>query len=101
MEQAVSSIRLLDQFAEKYGVEVGDVFKYIPPSEIIRLVELGKLSAWLLLFSRKFAEWHSTLGEEQQLIVEDQLRDDNWEENKRAHQADIIKVKQLIREFGL
>jgi hypothetical protein len=101
LEQVFASANVLLNFAELYEVDVSTIFDHIPPNKLIELVQLKQISAWLLLFSGKFVEWHETLSEEQQLLLENTLRTDEWLENKSIHSELIPKVKEMVRELGL
>ncbi len=101
IEQVMSSADTLLQYAENHNMDVGEVFEHMQPNEIIQLVRLRKLSAWLLLFSIKFVEMHSSLGAEQQLMLENLIRYDTWAENKKKHSGDIDTIKRVVHELGL
>jgi hypothetical protein len=101
IEQVMASADTLLQYAERHNIDVGEVFEYIQPNEIIHLVRLRKLSAWLLLYSIKFVEMHSKLGAEQQLTLENLIRYDTWAENKKKHSGDIDTIKRVVHELGL
>lgn len=101
IDQVYASANTLFKFAEDSGIDVGDVFDYMPANKLIQLIELRQLSAWLLLFSPKFADMHGRMGEEQQIMLENLIRDETWTENKRKHEAEFESIRKLVRELGL
>jgi hypothetical protein len=101
IELTYASAEVLFQYADKYEIPVCETFSYITPSELIRLVELRKLSPWLLLFSSKFASWLVTLGEEQQFLLEQAIKCEDWDKHKQRHRDSIVDIKRIVRELGL
>lgn len=101
VEQAKNSITTLLDYADTHDIDPEEVFSVINPNELIHLIRVRKLSPWLLLFSRKFAQLFSELNEEQQSIVETLIKPELWAQKKSQFQNDVDMIKAYIGELGI
>lgn len=101
IEQAKNSIKTIFDYADSHHIEPDTFFENINPNELIHLVRLRKLSPWLLLLSRKFAQLYSKLSEEQQNILETFIKPDVWANKKVECQSDVEQIRIYISELGI
>ncbi len=101
IDWAKLSVNTLFEYAEEREVDISDVFSIIHPNEIIQLIRVRKLSAWLLLFSTKYVDIHCELSEEQQIIIEQMLKPSDWTNNLPNYRQDVLNIKKIIQELGL
>lgn len=101
IDQAKQSIKTLLDYTDRHEVEPSTFFETINPNELIQLIRLRKLSPWLLLLSKKFAQLFTSLNEEQQTIIETFIKPDVWAEKKVQCKNDIETIKIYIKELGI
>ena len=102
MDQASMSIESLIKVADRCNVRIDEVFTVINAQDIIHMLRTRRLSAWLLLFSKKFQ--HMFVNEtttEQRLIIENLVRPEYWEDKIIEHAADVDTIKMLVSEMGI
>jgi hypothetical protein len=61
------SCNTLIKIADAYDCDTSEVFKYIEFHIMMDFIKLGKLSPWVLLNSKSFMRWLSTISKEQQI----------------------------------
>lgn len=101
VEQAKFSISTILDFADDNDIDASEIFNVINPNELIYLVRARKLSPWLLLCSKKFAQLFAKLNEEQQSILETLIQPDIWADKKNQHRQDIDIIKAYVGELGI
>jgi hypothetical protein len=102
MEQASLSIETLIKTADRCEVELSEVFSVLNIQDLIHMLRTRRLSAWLLLFSKKFQHMYKTDATlEQRLIIDNLVRPEYWEEKITDHMDDVKTIKMLISEMGI
>lgn len=102
MDQVALSIRTLLSVADAHDADIGDVFDYMTPPEMMQLVRLRRLSPWLLLHSRKFKMFfRDKMSDEQKIILESLINPEYWSEQFEKKEADTEKIKQYVAEMNI
>lgn len=101
LEQASMSIDTLIKVADRCNVEIDAVFTVMSVQDVIHMLRTRRLSAWLLLFSKKFKQMYKTATLEQQLILDNLVRPEYWEDKILDNAEDVKTIKMLIEEMGI
>lgn len=102
LEQASTSIETLLAIADRHDVEPSEVFSVLQVQELIHLLRTRRLSAWLLLFSKKFKHiFANDTTAEQRMIIENLIRPEYWGEKLEEHAEDVKTIKMLVAEMGI
>ena len=100
-DQAEESAVVLYDYADRYGVDISEVFDHIPPNELIQLIRVRKVSVWLLFHSGKFGDWYSNLGEGERAAIREIVDYDVWALKQQRYVTDIKCIEDLIERLGL
>jgi hypothetical protein len=102
MDQVRLSIDTLFSYADRFEVDVGDIFEHLHPSDLIQLVRTRRVSPWLLLCSKKFKMFFvDKASQEQQMILETLIRFDSWAERLSKDPVLTENIKRCVRELNL
>jgi len=96
------TIKTLFDIAEAAETEVSEVFDSLTPNEVIQLLHQRRISPWILLNSKKFADFyinHTT--KEEKIILETIINPEYWKHRFENHPQDLEIIKQYISELGL
>jgi len=96
------TIKTMFDIAEAAGVEVSQIFDVITPNELIQLLHQRRLSPWILLNSKKFADFYiNGTTKEERIILETIINPEYWKQRFENHPQDLKIIKQYITELGL
>lgn len=96
------TIKTLFDLAEAGAVDVSEVFTLLTPNEVIQLLHQRKLSPWVLLNSKKFAQFYiNHTNTEEKIIMESIINTDYWHRKFKKNPKDVTTVKKYIEEMGL
>lgn len=102
MDQFKLSLQTLLDITDRYDVDISNVFDVIPPHEIIRLLNVRRLSPWLLLFSKQFQViFRTKMTPDQKIMTESLIRPEYWSEKKQEYSEDVILIKKYVQELKL
>lgn len=102
IEQASMSIDTLLAIADRTEVPIGDVFTVLNAQDVIHMLRTRRLSAWLLLFSKKFKHMLvSDTTTEQRLIIENLIRPEYWGDKLEENAEAVKTIKMLVGEMGI
>ena len=99
-QQLIITLRTLDQVSSENNIDVSDIFT-LNSNEIIMLIQKRKLSPWVLLRSRKFSEFFTTLSTEQKQIIKAIIRFDYWTEKFSKYEKELVAIDKAITELQL
>lgn len=102
LDQASLSIETLLAVADKHEIEPSEVFTVLKAQDIIHMLRTRRLSAWLLLFSKKFKHLfaHETTTD-QRLIIENLIRPEYWGDKLEEYADEVKTIKMLVSEMGI
>jgi len=96
------TIDTLFDVADAGEVNISKVFDILTPNEIIQLLHQRRLFPWVLLKSKKFADFvMNNTNTEERIIMENLINPDYWNKRFKNNPKDVEKVKQYINELGL
>lgn len=96
------TVKTLLDVAIKKNEDVSNVFEILTPAEVIQLLYQRRLSPWLLIHSKKFADFYNTkASSEQQINMEALINPDMWVKKFKKFPQDVKIVKEYIIELGL
>lgn len=102
MEQALMSVDTLIKVADKNNIDLSDVFTVLTVQDLIHMLRTRRLSAWLMLFSKKFQHMYVNVANlDQRLIIDNLIRPEYWEDKVLDHADDVKQIKELIEEMGI
>lgn len=96
------TIKTLFDIADAAEVDVGEVFNILTPNEVIQLLHQRRLSPWMLLNSKKFANFYiNDTSSEERIVMETIVNPDYWTGRFNKQPKDVEIVKQYVTELGL
>ena len=96
------TIKTLFDIAEAADVDVSKVFDVLTPNEVIQLLHQRRLSPWVLLNSKKFANFFiNGTSSEERIIIESIINPDYWASRFEKNSKDVATVKNYIAELEL
>lgn len=101
IEQAHLSIKTILHETDRLEVDASVFFEAVHSVDIIRLIQVRKLSPWLLLLSRKFQSFFAGLSPEQKVMVEDLVQPELWLSRLESMPQQTAKIKAYLTEMGL
>lgn len=101
IEKIKKTIDSLDKLANAYECDITDVFEYLEFDTLVSFLKLFKLSPWILLNSKKFMKWLSTLPWEQQYLMDNVIDCDRWKNIFSNDPKNLKFAKQCIIELGI
>lgn len=101
LENAALSVQTIISYCDKHGIDTAEVFNHMPIQELIRLMQLRKLSPWLLLVSSTFKRaYRDRATPEQQIVLSNLIRPDYWPE-RVANSEHLEDIRALVKELGI
>lgn len=94
----------LDDISNFYNCEIGDVFNYVYPGEVIDLVSKRKLSPWVLLPSAKFRGFLNKIHKthpEHFAHLDSLIRASYWMKKFKTHPDVMKEIDKIIKETNL
>lgn len=102
IESAMLSLETLFAYSEKNDIPIDKVFVQMPINDVIRLIQLRKLSPWVLLFSKTFKDaLMYRASPEQRAIIESLVKPEYWIDKMARKKQDVEQIKRLISEMGI
>jgi len=96
------TIKTFFDIATAADVEVSEIFNVLTPNEVIQLLHQRRLSPWVLLNSKKFADFYiNGTTSEERIVMETIVNPDYWMGRFKKHPKDAEVVKNYITELGL
>ena len=101
LEQVEISLSTIISLAEDRNVKICNLFEDLKFGEVFQLIQVRKLSPWLLLCSGKFKSWlqQQSNDEHKQLIRLIGL--DYWATKFESNQETISEIKKVVEAFNL
>jgi hypothetical protein len=87
--------------ADVHNVDPSELFDVISSSDVLHLLEMRRLSPWLLTFSSKFQGFYKEMNIDQREIVSTYFNPDIWKRKFDEHPRIMKKSKIIIKELGL
>ena len=87
--------------ADVHNVDPSELFEVISSSEVLHLLEMRRLSPWLLTFSTKFQRFYKEMNIDQREIVSTYFNPDIWKKKFDEHPRIMKKSKIIVKELGL
>lgn len=102
IQQATLSSTTIIQYCRKYEVDTSKVFSHMPVQVVIHLVEVRRLSPWLLLLSKSFQKAIADAASvEQRTILGSLIRVEVWRDRFAEHKDDVPAIKAIIETLGI
>lgn len=102
VKNAKITIDTLFNLAEDNDIDITDVFSTIDPNDIIQLVRQRKLSAWLLLRSKKFLVMcRDRMSRDQRILLETIIIPKIWAQKLKDHPEDVKTIDDFVEALGL
>ena len=96
------TIKTLFDIADAAEVDVSKVFDVLTPNEVIQLLHQRRLSPWILLNSKKFADFFiNHTSTEEKVIMETIVNPDYWKDRFKKQPKDVKMVQKYVAELGL
>lgn len=87
--------------AEKHDVDSSELFDVISSADVLHLLEMRRLSPWLLTFSMKFQVFYKNMNISHREIVSTYFNSDIWKKKFEEHPRIVKKSKIIVKELGL
>lgn len=100
-EKLTRSCNTLMKIADAYECDTSKVFNHIEFYVMVDFIKLCKLSPWLLLNSKAFMKWLSTITKEQQMILDNLIDTNKWVKIFNDNKKYINLSKTICKELGI
>jgi hypothetical protein len=101
-ELAKITIKTLFDVADAADVDVEEVFEILTANDVIQLLQQRRLSPWVLLNSKKFADFYvNGSSREERIVMESIINADYWKGRFKKYPKDVDTVRKYIAEMGL
>ena len=99
---ASNTITFIFKLADALDVEVGEIFDYLEPNDLIQMLTRRQLSPWILLHSGKFKQFLiNKATDEQRTTISAIIKPEYWAEKKAKHPEIVAQMKKYVRELDL
>lgn len=95
------SIIFMDKWTQSKGLELKDFFREITTNEAVYVINLGKVSPWVLFIADSAAELLGELNDEQFGMIESKIDPKFWQKKMTAHKEDVAFAKEVLGGSGL
>ena len=96
------TVKTLFDVADAAEVEVSEIFDAVLPNDVIQLVQQRRLSPWILLNSKKFANFFiEKTNTEERVILESIISPDYWTARFQMRPTDLKLAKDCVSALGL
>ena len=95
------SCNTLIKIADAYDCDTSEVFNHIEFFIMMDFIKLRKLSPWVLLNSKAFMKWLSTISKEQQQIIDNLIDPDKWVKIFSENRKYISLSRSICTELGI
>ena len=101
-EQFDISMATIYELARIYDCETSEVFLFMEPADIIKIVQAKKLSPWFLLNSVQFLNFISRqLTREQRILLDKYINSPKWEKEFKKYPKRVSKFRGKVKKAGL
>lgn len=101
IKQAEITFKFIDILANSVDVGYGDIFEHLYVNEVIKLIQCRRLSPWVLLQSKRFMEYRTSLDDDECIALDSMLNLDVWIPRFTKYKRELKIIKGLVNEFGL
>lgn len=92
----------IERVSKIFDCKLGDIFNYIDPIDLIKLIDSKNISPWLLLFSKKFKIYTSTIKNPEHItLLDNAIKINSWEVIIRQNSKSIENIKKYINAADL
>lgn len=96
------TLKSMDRLANHFQCKICEVFDHLRGADVIKLVQSRNLSPWILLFSKRFAEYlESETTTEEQKLIEQAVSLSKWKIILEAKRNHIPEIREYIAQLNL
>ncbi len=100
-EQFDETVDTVMELSKIYECKPNHIFRYIEPSDLIRLIQAKKLSPWFLLNSKVFHNFVLTeMTREQKALLQQQIGPSKWAKRFESYPKKNEKFRQRVAEMN-
>jgi len=101
-EQAAVTVETIFELTRIFECEAHEVFIYLEPSSLIRMVQAKKMSPWILMVSMKFLGFvKNEMTREQRIVLSKFMDFDKWDLIFEKHPKKVEKMKTYVKALKL
>lgn len=91
----------LSEWCENENIDLQDFYSVVTPNEATMLVQLGKISPWLLYVSEKADILFDKFNTEQYAIIQSVIDPNKWKAKLTKNRDDVDFVQSILEAAGL
>lgn len=96
------TIDTIFDLADAGNVNTEEVFDLLTANEVIQLLNQRRLSPFILLNSKKFADFYEkNTTNEERIILETIINPEYWQQRFKKNPNDVANIQKYITELGL
>ena len=96
------SVDTIYELSKIYECKPNEIFLFMEPADIIRIVQAKKLSPWFLSNSRAYKKFVSVeLTREQQILLEKYVNPVKWDQIFEDNPKEVARFSKRVKELGL
>ena len=95
------SVLFMDKWTQDKNVPLKDFFREITTNEAVYVINLGKVSPWVIFLAESAAELLNEFNDEQFGIIESKIDPKFWQKKLTNNAADVTFAKEILESSGL
>jgi hypothetical protein len=92
------SVRTMEEWCNKHGKPLHEFFIHVSPSEATHMVQMGKISPWVLYLSETADVLWERLSDEQADIIASVINPKIWKAKFELKKDDCTFVREILKE---
>ena len=95
------SIMFMDKWTQSKGLELKNFFREITTNEAVYVINLGKVSPWLLFLANSAADLLEEFNDEHFRLIESKIDPKFWQKRMTSKAEDVAFAKEVLGTSGL
>ena len=95
------SVVFMDKWTTEKGIPLKDFFREITTNEAVFVINLGKISPWVIFLADSAAELLDEFNDEQFGIIESKIDPKFWQKKLTNNADDVMFAKEILGSSGL
>lgn len=100
-EQAEITLQIMRDMAQIIKCELGEIFEYLYPIEVLKYIQSKRFTPWVLIFSSKFSEYLKIIDERDRITIQAAMNVDYWQKMIVENREGAMAVRQMVVSAGL
>jgi hypothetical protein len=96
------TLQNMEKISNGFECQIKEIFDFLRPSDVIRLIQSRNFSPWVLLLSKRFKAFLQTVPNyEEKRLIEKAINVDRWKTLMEVKRNHIPKTKTYLKQLDL